>query len=463
MSTRTWLLVALCASGCVLPRIERWQPDGSMTDGSMTDGSLDVVDAGVDAAIVDTGVDGVATDGVSPPDAPSDSGVDTRADSGVCGPSQMRCDESCVSLQSDPNHCGSCGNRCGASSPVCSGGNCRPGCAMGEMDCGSGVCANLSNNTSHCGACGRACVAPSGGIVCSMGRCGISGCPGGIADCDGMFANGCEINTTNDTNNCGACGMRCAVPVGGSTSCVAGACRPMCPPGLTLDAPTMRCLSGCGATTECTSATDCPAALCGTARFAVPWASLGMCTSVGYGMASAAVIQDCTNAARAACVARGYMRGGWGPIGGNATTATIVCESSLYAPAPTTTVSVVVGAADGPRVCGPTSQWGNNCTTAIVETCSSGGFGTIELAGSTVLGVCYPGTRTTMIGFANSALPSACTAGMIPDLSRRSNGCLTRLAEECRLMFPGSIAGVGPVRDEGAPSSSFVWCLRPTI
>ncbi|MBL8685571.1 MAG: hypothetical protein JNK05_40720 [Myxococcales bacterium] len=451
-------LTVLCASGCVLPRIERWEPDGAADDrvvvgDAPTDGAFDAPTA--DTGVVD------AADASAPLDV-VDAGVDTGADAGVCAPGQLRCGAVCVSTQSDPANCGSCGNVCPTTASMCTGGMCRATCRPSETNC-SGACVELQTSVAHCGMCGRACVAPSGGIVCSAGTCAISGCPGGIADCDGRFENGCEINTTNDANNCGSCGFRCPAPSGGSTSCVAGACRPTCPPGLMLDAMTMRCVSGCGATTACASATDCPAAVCGTALFAVPWSSLTPCSLAGFGMASPTSIQECTTAARVACSARGYSRGGWGPIAGDSVSATIVCESATYAPAPTTSVAVVV-TVDGARLCGPASQWGNNCTAAIVDAClGRGGFGTTELAGTMAIGVCHPNTRTTMITIPNASLPAACVSMSNQDFARRSNGCLTRLAEECRRMVPGSIAAAGPVRDEASPTSSFVWCVRPTI
>ncbi len=51
----------------------------------------------------------------------------------------------------------------------------------------------------------------------------VNGCPFcslGTADCDGDSANGCEVNTNTDSNNCGSCGNKC--PPG--THCVNGSC-----------------------------------------------------------------------------------------------------------------------------------------------------------------------------------------------------------------------------------------------
>jgi len=467
-ASKRWFVVvaALAASGCVLPKIDRWVEDGSpMPDAVIADrsvapdvpldapGAIDVVepDSTVASDVLDTGV---STDDVAPVDV-------MVVDTGVCAPGQVRCGGSCVSTQSDPTNCGTCGMRCPMAMPMCSAGTCRSNCGAGETSCGAGVCANLQTNVNHCGMCARACTAPSGGIVCSMGSCGISGCPGGIADCDGMFANGCEVNTNTDANNCGMCGVRCPAPIGGTAVCTSGRCMPQCPPGVGLVGST--CVSACGAVTRC-SGGECPPALCGTALFAVPWSSLGSCGMPSYGMASPDMIRDCTNAARAACMARGYTRGGWGPIEANSVTATVVCESAVYTAAPTTG-TMVSALMDGARRCGPTSQWSNQCTAAIVDACmGQGGFGAIDLIGSgTVAGVCYPPARTTQLTIANDMLPGTCSMGMTSDVARRSNACLNSLAMVCRTMVPGSIAGAGPVHSEDDPGFSFVWCIRPTL
>ncbi|MBK6534095.1 MAG: hypothetical protein IPF99_32365 [Deltaproteobacteria bacterium] len=50
--------------------------------------------------------------------------------------------------------------------------------------------------------------------------CTVAACGAGFGDCDGMAANGCEVDTATAVANCGTCGRACS----SAQSCVAGAC-----------------------------------------------------------------------------------------------------------------------------------------------------------------------------------------------------------------------------------------------
>jgi len=45
---------------------------------------------------------------------------------------------------------------------------------------------------------------------CANSACAVNTCNAGFANCNGLYPDGCEINTTNDRNNCNGCGIVCA-------------------------------------------------------------------------------------------------------------------------------------------------------------------------------------------------------------------------------------------------------------
>ncbi|MGE3628333.1 MAG: MopE-related protein [Sandaracinaceae bacterium] len=163
--------------------------------------------------------------------------------------------------------CGACGAVCGASEMCNAGGRCvcggttgAPGggaaCASGSACC-SGSCQAL-NQTSHCGSCTAVCGAMetcTGGGQCACGGGGM-GTTGSGARCTGSTPNCCPPNgchnLTNETNNCGTCGVSCGM----GESCGGGRCRCMgeaaAQPGVGAGP---HCTGGetcCGGTTGCT-------------------------------------------------------------------------------------------------------------------------------------------------------------------------------------------------------------------
>ena len=80
---------------------------------------------------------------------------------------------------------------------------------------------DTKGDVNNCNGCGKACGSASEATVaCVNSACAIGSCNAGYLDCDNSLANGCEINKNTDANNCGSCGNKC----GGGLSCVAGAC-----------------------------------------------------------------------------------------------------------------------------------------------------------------------------------------------------------------------------------------------
>ncbi|MBI5516821.1 MAG: hypothetical protein HY909_23755 [Deltaproteobacteria bacterium] len=128
-------------------------------------------------------------------------------------------------------HCGACMRVCALpnAAPSCVGGACQvASCAAGFGDCdrsaGNGCETNLQTTAAACGACGRACALPNATAACSGGLCRVAGCAAGFGNCDGMDANGCEVNTATALGSCGACGRACAV-ANGTPTCAGGVCR----------------------------------------------------------------------------------------------------------------------------------------------------------------------------------------------------------------------------------------------
>ena len=131
---------------------------------------------------------------------------------------------------SDGHHCGDCGNDCAPnlSDPwPCCDGQCPPLCCdePGWINCSPDPCQCtdcywLGTEPFPCGSC--ACAGPifhaSG--ACIDETCTIAGCDLGYADCDGVYSNGCEVDTTSDPLHCGNCDTPC--PPG--APCLGGNC-----------------------------------------------------------------------------------------------------------------------------------------------------------------------------------------------------------------------------------------------
>ncbi len=135
-----------------------------------------------------------------------------------------------VDTRTSVSHCGACGTACTARDnafPGCLGGRCVTSCVMGFQDCdadpSNGCEADLRTSTTHCGACGRGCAPRNGEGACAAGRCTLTRCDTGFADCDGNVDNGCETDTRTSPAHCGRCGNACMTS-GGTPVCRAGVC-----------------------------------------------------------------------------------------------------------------------------------------------------------------------------------------------------------------------------------------------
>jgi hypothetical protein len=104
-----------------------------------------------------------------------------------------------ANLNGDPNNCGTCGHVCagGANAiPACNGGACTYTCDTGFADCNGlaadGCEVNLESDPGHCGSCTTSCAVTNGARACVEGACGSIVCNAGFANCDGQTFNGCE-------------------------------------------------------------------------------------------------------------------------------------------------------------------------------------------------------------------------------------------------------------------------------
>ncbi len=179
-------------------------------------------------------LDGVAANGCEHPCTPSNNGTE------ICDGRDNNCDgrtDEGFDLVSDPMNCGQCGLVCNVSngsvsSYRCVASRCAVGmCAMGRGDCNQvfsdGCEENLANSLTHCGMCGQACTPANATGTCQMGNCRIQVCNVGYRDCNMMVGDGCEINSNDDLNNCGACGRMCSAANATST-CTGGSCGFTC-------------------------------------------------------------------------------------------------------------------------------------------------------------------------------------------------------------------------------------------
>jgi hypothetical protein len=126
-------------------------------------------------------------------------------------------------------NCKTCGNTCSVTNgtPACGAAGCEVGSCSGKYDDCNKVYADgcetdKSTDKLNCGICGKVCNGTNGTPSCSASACSIS-CNVGFDNCDLDPNTGCEVNLTNDKNNCNGCGKVCATSstVTG-TKCVPG-------------------------------------------------------------------------------------------------------------------------------------------------------------------------------------------------------------------------------------------------
>jgi hypothetical protein len=89
-----------------------------------------------------------------------------------------------------------------------------------DGDSTNGCETNVRIDPDHCGGCGRKCPALSHAQRGCGDACTIWRCDSGYRDCNAAVADGCEVNVTSDSANCGQCGRACK----GGQKCRHGTC-----------------------------------------------------------------------------------------------------------------------------------------------------------------------------------------------------------------------------------------------
>jgi hypothetical protein len=134
-----------------------------------------------------------------------------------------------VNTQDSVLHCGACFNACSTNhgSPSCSNGSCSITCDAGYGNCnassGDGCETSTTNDVQNCGGCGIVCAVQHGQPGCNGTTCTVASCAAPFANCDGSYANGCETNTSDNESHCGACNSPCNLP-NAVSSCTSSAC-----------------------------------------------------------------------------------------------------------------------------------------------------------------------------------------------------------------------------------------------
>jgi hypothetical protein len=121
--------------------------------------------------------------------------------------------DGCETTLHTNENCGACGDACPAGKqclPIT--GNVYACLCLDDEEtlCGT-KCKRLDDDPLNCGGCDRICPGafrPHFSATCAHGICGGK-CEDHYADCDGFTDNGCEVNTSVDNQNCGACGNAC--------------------------------------------------------------------------------------------------------------------------------------------------------------------------------------------------------------------------------------------------------------
>ena len=155
----------------------------------------------------------------------------------TCLGGSTQCGNLCVDIKNDPANCGMCGTMCSYANAgaYCGGGQCGLGaCKLGFANCNmltpDGCEIATATDPNNCGGCGVKCSYANAGATCGNSLCGLGACNAGFANCNNNALDGCEVATTSDINNCGGCGTKCS-NANGTPSCGNSVCSIACNAG----------------------------------------------------------------------------------------------------------------------------------------------------------------------------------------------------------------------------------------
>ena len=160
----------------------------------------------------------------------------------ACVGGQIVCEGRCVDPQTDMNFCGATGNckdenageKC-TDGRFCSGALCATSCQEGLFLCDD-KCVDGTSNPYYCGVTSDCTEANNGTKcedtqVCVSGKCEYNSCKEPETLCSTTAGNRCINIQSDDADNCGACGYKCAEhPVANAEAigCSAGVCQYKC-------------------------------------------------------------------------------------------------------------------------------------------------------------------------------------------------------------------------------------------
>ncbi len=125
---------------------------------------------------------------------------------------------------------GECQFECAAPYDDCDNDRRLPVPLPGENDASDGCEIDLTDDLNNCGACGNQCSFDHGGAYCQNFTCRLGACIGLWDDCNSQEADGCETSLETLTD-CGGCGSGCS-RAHATASCSGGSCHiASCDPG----------------------------------------------------------------------------------------------------------------------------------------------------------------------------------------------------------------------------------------